>query len=788
MGAQEVLTYHNDNARTGQNLNETTLTLAKVNSATFGKLFVLAVDGKVDAQPLCVSAVSIPGKGTHNVLVVASEHDSVYGFDADTGSALWQVTLLKTGETTSDDRGCGQVSPEIGVTATPVIDPTHGIFYLVAMSKDTSGKYFQRLHALSLANGTEMLGGPMDVQATFPGTGDNSVSSNVVFDPKQYKERPGLLLLNHVVYTSWSSHCDIRPYTGWVIGYDASSLKQVSVLNLAPNGSAASVWASGAGPAADGQGNIYLLAANGTFDTTLDSKGFPSQGDFGNAFLKLSTGNHTLAVADYFNMFNTVAESSADGDLGSGGALVLPDLADAQGLTRQLAVGAGKDQNIYLVDRNNMGKFNHSNNDAIYQELPSALHGPEFGMPAYFDNKVYFGAAGDSMLAFDFSSARLLSSPSSQTSQSFGYPGTTPSVSANGTSNGIVWAVENSDPAVLHAYDANDLTDELYNSSQAGSRDLFGSGNKFITPTIAHGRVYVGTTNGVATFGLLQSGGPAVSLSGDSLSFGSQIVFASGVAQTVTLSNTGQTTLDISAFNASGDFSQTTSCASSVAPEASCQINVTFKPTAAGARTGTLTIVDNAPGSPQTISLTGTGVDFSLSASPPSASVTRPQSATYTLNLAPAGGFNQVVMLTCTGQPSESTCTITPASLTSNGSTGSTATVVVTTTAPAAPSLLARRTGRWRSLHSGPALLHWLFILAIPVSLMMKSRRRAWLSLGVITLFVLLWASCGGRGGGTGSTGNPGTTPGTYTLTVTGTFTSGSTTLSHHVTLTLTVN
>jgi outer membrane protein assembly factor BamB len=501
LAASDVLTYHNDNARTGQNLNETILTAANVNSTAFGKLFVVSVDGLVDAQPLVVAAVSLPGQGTHDVLLVATEHASLYAFDADTGTTLWQVSLLGAGETPSDDHGCSQVTPEIGITATPVVDRSsgsNGAVYAVAMSKDASGNYFQRLHALDLTTGRELFGGPRTIQATFPRSG-----GNVIFDPGQYKERPGLLLLNHVVYTAWSSHCDYTPYTGWVMGYDETTLGQVSVLNLTPNGSEGSVWASGAGPAADTSGNIFLLAANGTFDTTLDSLGFPTQHDYGNAFLKLSTSGNTLAVADYFNMFDTVSESNADEDLGSGGAMVLPDMVDGSGRTRHLAVGAGKDANIYLADRDKMGKFSPTDNSAIYQELPSALGGPEFGTPAYFNGAIYYGAAGDNLVAFKFSIARLVATPASKTSLAFGYPGTTPSISANGATNGIVWAAENGSSAVLHAYDANDLSLELYNSNQAaGGRDQFGAGNKFITPMIANGKVYVGTTNGVAVFGL----------------------------------------------------------------------------------------------------------------------------------------------------------------------------------------------------------------------------------------------------------------------------------------------
>jgi outer membrane protein assembly factor BamB len=502
--AADVLTYHNDNARTGQNLQESTLNTANVNSSSFGKLSVLTVDGKVDAQPLYVAQLAISG-GTHNVLYVASEHDSVYAFDADTGAKLWQVSLLASGETTSDTRNCHQVEPEIGITATPVIDRSagaHGALYVVAMSKDSSA-YHQRLHALDLVTGAEQSNGPVNIAATYPGTGDNASGGNVIFDPKQYKERPGLLLVNGVVYTTWSSHCDIRPYTGWVIGYSASTLQQETVLNVMPNGEGGSFWNSGAAPAADPAGTIFQLVANGTFETTLDAHGFPSRQDFGNSFIKISTAGGRLAVADYFDMFNTLAESSIDNDLGSGGALLLPDLTDAGGITRHLALGAGKDHTIYVVDRDSMGKFNPSRNN-IYQQLTHVLPGAEFAMPAYFDGRVYFGSVGGPLQAFQLSDAKLSSAAVSQTSQFFRYPGTTPAVSADGASNGIVWAAENSNPAVLHAYDAHDLSHELYNSNQAGSRDHFGAGNKFITPTISGGKVYVGTTNGVGVFGLLK--------------------------------------------------------------------------------------------------------------------------------------------------------------------------------------------------------------------------------------------------------------------------------------------
>jgi hypothetical protein len=274
------------------------------------------------------------------------------------------------------------------------------------------------------------------------------------------------------------------------------------VLNLTPNGNEGAIWQSGAGIASDGQ-NLFFLDANGIFDTTLNKKGFPKRGDYGNAFLKVSTANNKLAVADYFNMFNTVSESDSDEDLGSGGALVLPPMKDAKGKTRSLAIGAGKDQNVYIVDRTNMGKFSPNRNN-IYQEIDGVLGGAMYAMPAYFQGNVYFGPQGNNMLHFRFSKAKLSTAPVSKSAITFTYPGSTPSVSAHGSSNGIVWAIEHASPSVLHAYDANNLANELYNSNQAqNGRDHFGDASHFGTPIIVNGKVYVGTTNGIAVFGLL---------------------------------------------------------------------------------------------------------------------------------------------------------------------------------------------------------------------------------------------------------------------------------------------
>jgi len=500
----DVVTYHYDNLRTGQNANELILTPANVKFATFGELGSFSVDGKVDAQPLYLSAVSIPGKGTKNVLYVVTEHDSIYAFDADsingtTTAFLWKSTALLSGEQSSDDRGCGQVSPEIGITATPVIDRARNAIYIVAMSKDGNGNYFQRLHALNLTTGAELFGGPTTITATYPGTGANSSGGNVIFDPKQYKERPGLLELNGAIYTTWSSHCDDSPYTSWVMSFSADTLAQSSVLNLVPNGNEGGIWMSGAAPGADAAGNIYFIIGNGDFDTTLNASGFPANGNCGNCIVKISS-TAPMKLLDYFTPLNTVSESNADTDFGSGGQLLLPDLVDGNGMTRHIAVGAGKDGNIYVVDRDNMGKFN-ANADQIYQQLNSQIGGV-WSKPSYFNNTVYYGAVNDNLKAFPITSAKLAGTPASKSSHQFGYPGTTPSISASGTTNGIVWAIENSG-AVLHAYDATNLSNELYNSSQApNNRDAF-SGNKYITPMVANGKVYVGTPNSVAVFGLL---------------------------------------------------------------------------------------------------------------------------------------------------------------------------------------------------------------------------------------------------------------------------------------------
>jgi hypothetical protein len=498
----DVTTYKNDVSRSGLNPTESILTTSNVNSSSFGLLRNVAVDGKVDAQPLYLSQLAVSG-GTHNVVFVATEHDSVYALDANSGATLWHVSLLKSGENTSGSLGCSQVIPEIGVTSTPVIDRSagaHGMIYLVAMSLDASSNYHQRLHALDITTGAEQSAGPTEIAASVATAGGGSN----VFAPIQYEERAALLLANGSIYVSFTSHCDAPPYSGWIMSYAESSLAQTAVLNVGPNGNAGpSIWMSGGGPAADTAGNIYLLTANGAFETTLNAQGFPNQGDFGNSFLKIANSGGVLSVTDYFALTNTVAESSADEDLGSGGALLLPDVMDSSNTVQHLVVGAGKDGNIYVVNRDSMGKFSAGGNN-IYQQLNAALPGGVWSTPAFFNSTLYYADSGGSLKALVVANARLNATPQSQSALQFTYPGTAPAVSANGTANGIVWAHENTNPGVLHAYEAANLTHELYNSSQAGSRDQFGGGNKYITPTIADGQVFLGTTNSVAIFGLLQ--------------------------------------------------------------------------------------------------------------------------------------------------------------------------------------------------------------------------------------------------------------------------------------------
>ena len=506
-----VLTYQYDVSRAGANVNETALTPANVNVNQFGQLFSYAVDGYVYAQPLYVPNVNIPGKGTHNVVFVATEHDSVYAFDADSrgnGSPLWTVSFLNAaaGVTTvpAGDTGCDQIVPEIGITGTPVIDPQSRTLYLVAMTKETTkntATYVHRLHALDITSGQERPGSPVAVQASFPGTGDGG--SVDVLIPRNYKQRPGLLLLNGVVYTAWSSHCDGGTYHGWVIGYDAQSLAQTTVYNATPNGGLGSFWAGGAAPAADAAGNVYVVTGNGSWNY---ASGGP---DLGESYIKLASAGG-LSVADYFTPFNQQTLNDQDVDTGSAGVALLGDEAGSTAHPHLLA-GAGKEGRIYLLDRDHMGGFQQGSDSQIVQSIPGAISGV-FGNPAYFNKAVFFCGSGDGVEAFPISNAQMTTKASSRSSSHYGYPGCVPTVSANGTSNGIVWTLESSN--TLHAYDATNLGQELFNSNQNSARDKLRSYVKYTAPTVANGKVYAATQNSLAVFGLLgTAGGPLAVLS-----------------------------------------------------------------------------------------------------------------------------------------------------------------------------------------------------------------------------------------------------------------------------------
>ena len=502
-----VLTYHNDNARTGQNTNETILTPGIVASTNFGQLFTCVLDGYVYAQPLVMTNVTIPGKGVHNVVFVVTEHDSVYAFDADSGDGtnappLWQTSFINpaAGVTTvsSGDVSCGDLVPEIGITSTPVIDQATGTLYVEAKTREVTNSvttFVQRLHALDITTGAEEFGGPVVIQASVAGSGDgNNGVGNVPFDSLRHLNRPGLLLNNGVVYLAYASHCDVGPYHGWLLGYNAQPLAPSNVFNTTPNGGLGGIWEAGDGPACDTNGNIFVITGNGTFDSTTNN-------DYGDSFLKLSATNN-LQLADYFTPFNQQALADADLDLGSGGAVVLPDAAGSPA-HQHLLVGAGKEGTIYLIDRDNMGHYSTASNN-IVQTFVGAIGG-SFDTPAYFNNTLFYLGSGDVLRAFNIANAVISTTASSTSQTAFGFPGATPSISANGTSNAIAWAIQSdayasSGPAVLHAYNATNLALELYNSSTANQSP--GPAVKFTVPTIANGKVYVGAQYALAVYGL----------------------------------------------------------------------------------------------------------------------------------------------------------------------------------------------------------------------------------------------------------------------------------------------
>ena len=520
-----VFTYHNDISRTGANTKEFALTTSNVNMSTFGKLFSCSVDGAVYAQPLWVANLTVNGV-KHNVVYVATEHDSVYAFDADNAACtnVWGAakSLVASGETwvnSLGDTGCGDLQPDIGITGTPVIDSATSTLYLVTKSKNAStapATFHHRLHALDLATGAEKAGSPVEISAQVNGNGGGSVAGKVTFDPLINAQRPALLLSTdtngkHVII-AWASHCDFGQYHGWVMSYNPASLAQEAVWNASPNGVLGGIWMAGNGPAADANGNIYLVTGNGTFDTTTPRT------NFGDAIVKLSPPSAgTFAVSSYFSPLDQANLEAADADLGAGGLLLLPDLPG--GSHPQLLTQAGKDGRIWVVDRTALGGFSATSNGVV-EELDNAVPGGMWGSPTYWNGNLYYGAAQDGnpssdplrAFAFNTTTGVVSSAPTSQSAKIFGFSGPTTSVSSNGTSSGIVWALDNlnwnascpSSCQVVYAYDATNLANKLWDSTLAtNSRDRSGGAVKFTVPTVANGKVYVGGQNSVTVFGLL---------------------------------------------------------------------------------------------------------------------------------------------------------------------------------------------------------------------------------------------------------------------------------------------
>ena len=414
-------TYHYDNMRSG---TERERKSADQAGGEFTDIWATrnVYRGRIGGrEPLYLSNVTIPKVGAKNVLYVVTEHGTVFAFDAEsahgtTTHSLWKTSTVPTGETPDGDHGCNAVTPEIGITSTPVIDRARGAIYVVAASRDAQGNTIQRLHALDITTGAELFGGPTIIAASYAGAGAGSSNGTIVFDPSQYLERSALLEVNGTIYLTWASHCDVGAYTSWVMSYNADTLQQTSVLNLVPNGSDGGIWMSGAGPAADASGNIFIAIGNGTFDSALNANGLPAQGDCGNCFVKVSS-TAPLTVLDYFTPADTASESATDHDFGSGGPLLV-DTKDASGTVRHLAISGSKGQSLYIADRDSMGQFD-SDHDNIYQELVGAFVGGVYSKPSYFNGTVYIGVSSDAVKAFPVTNGKLATAPARRRQISF---------------------------------------------------------------------------------------------------------------------------------------------------------------------------------------------------------------------------------------------------------------------------------------------------------------------------------------------------------------------------------
>jgi hypothetical protein len=508
-----IFTQRYDIGRTGQNTNEVSLTASNVTESQFGKLFSLPVDGQVYAQPLYEESVTIPNQGVHNVVFVATQHDSVYAFDADGQSTtpIWHVSFLNpsggvTTVPTSDvgGPGYGDLTPEIGITSTPVIDPSSGTIYVTAKTKEAQNpsctssctyNYFYRLHALDVTTGAEKFGGPVVISASVLGGGYDNVNGVVTFNPLQQLQRPGLLLLNGTLYLGFGSQNDWDPYHGWLIAYNATTLQQVAIFNVTPNGNRGAIWQGGGGIAADSSGNIWVVTANGSYD--VNSGGV----DYSDTVLKMQIQSGQFQVLDYFTPNDEITIAIDDLDLGSSPATILPD---QPGPYPHLLATGGKDGRIWLLNRDNLGQF-QTNDAGAVQIIPESDN--LFGGGTYWNGNLYFQEVGDYLNQFPLQNG-IAQTPTSS-SLEIAFPNPQPVVSSNGTGSGVLWLVEadgfaTSGPAILHAYDATDVSNEIYNSTQAANqRDQAGPAVKFVVPTVVNGKVYVGAAGEVDVYGVL---------------------------------------------------------------------------------------------------------------------------------------------------------------------------------------------------------------------------------------------------------------------------------------------
>jgi len=776
LGQVSVTTHHNDVSRTGQNLSETVLNTSNVSVNTFGKLFSRAVDGQVYAQPLYVPNLSVGGK-VRNVVFVATQNDSVYAFDADdpaASSPLWQSNFLTPNTLTpvpsiDVDPACKDITPQIGITSTPVIDPSTNTIYVVAKTKDTTNTtYHFQIHALDLITGAEKFGGPTEIAAQVPGIGVDNVGGIVTFTPLQQFNRPGLLLLNGTVYAAFGSACETPPWHGWIFGYDALTLQQTSVLNLSPNGSDAGVWGGGQGLLADASGNIYVMTGNGTFDGITE---------FGDSFVKIGTSGG-LTVLDYFTPKNQLALNAIDSDLGSGAPVALPNT--------NLIVGSGKDRVVRVIDTTNMGKFDPLANHDV-QEFPGVTNQQFMGAPIYWNSPnhgpvIYMWGPNDVLKAFQFSNGQFGNPPAPVSPvmqgtvlEAIGSSNSVPlSLSATGSQagTGIVWASgaltgnanQQTRAGILRAFDATDLTKLLWDSTQNLARDNVGNYAKFSPPMIANGKVYLATfSNQLLVYGLLPDFGIAATPAsvdvspGQSATYNLTVQPANGFSSAVTLSCSG------------------------LPASVTCSFSPAAPTPTVSAATSTLTVSTSAstPIASSTVTITGTSgalvhsttvtlnvADFALSSTPTTATVKAGSPTSFTIAVQALGNFSGSVALACSGLPAKSSCSFSPSQVAGSGNS----TLAIATTAPIAAQVLPAPSSDRPTLYAIWLPLFGLTLAGIGAASSNKAIVVRSLLLCFFVCLALAHISCGGSYSTTPPpVTTPGTPAGTYTVTITGT-------------------